>query len=238
MQYDFFLRGIVYIRKIVILFIYFFVGGGCELPFNLLIIYRKNILYARVIWDGFCVKTLKNIWIFTNKIYIFVLNIYIIFPFWLKKQTVTEILPYSKRNTKSIFFLMFPTVTSITHWQLHVFYFSFNFPCIYQWGNLWISKKYLLLSPFCQWPHLCYYYRFPMLIDPSEISGRFLQYRECTFINGLDHEFINSPDRIRIATLAALRSVKYKSKQKYQIQLKMLRTDNVHKLFGQKHEVL
>lgn len=46
---------------------------------------------------------------------------------------------------------------------------------------------------------------FPMMIDPSEISGRFLQYRECTFINGLDHEFINSPDRIRIATLAALR---------------------------------
>uniref|UniRef100_K1QV94 Uncharacterized protein n=1 Tax=Magallana gigas TaxID=29159 RepID=K1QV94_MAGGI len=45
---------------------------------------------------------------------------------------------------------------------------------------------------------------FPMMIDPSEISGRFLQYRECTFINGLDHEFINSPDRIRIATLAAL----------------------------------
>ncbi|XP_062593701.1 IQ motif and ankyrin repeat domain-containing protein 1-like [Saccostrea cucullata] len=46
---------------------------------------------------------------------------------------------------------------------------------------------------------------FPMVIDPSEIAGRFLQYGECTYVNGLDQGFMTSPDRARIAVLAALR---------------------------------
>lgn len=93
------------------------------------------------------------------------------------------------------------------------FLFFFFLPWISHEGDLWISKYSLSLASILvisASDHiiLLSYYRFPMMIDPSEISGRFLQYRECTFINGLDHEFINSPDRIRIATLAALRSVK------------------------------
>ena len=61
-----------------------------------------------------------------------------------------------------------------------------------------VIKRYLVTAFLC---------RFPMVIDPTEIAARFLQYRECTFINGLDHEFMNSPDRIRIAVLGALRQV-------------------------------
>lgn len=124
-----------------------------------------------------------------------------------------------KRNTQALFF------SRVLNFNKHhppmnilgiytCFLFSFFFlPWISHEGDLWISKYSLSLASILvisASDHiiLLSYYRFPMMIDPSEISGRFLQYRECTFINGLDHEFINSPDRIRIATLAALRSVK------------------------------
>lgn len=124
-----------------------------------------------------------------------------------------------KRNTQAFFFLVFSILTSITHQWIYRVYIHFSFlfffflPWISHEGDLWISKYSLSLASILvisASDHiiLLSYYRFPMMIDPSEISGRFLQYRECTFINGLDHEFINSPDRIRIATLAALRSVK------------------------------
>nr|XP_022312751.1 uncharacterized protein LOC111117808 [Crassostrea virginica]XP_022317770.1 uncharacterized protein LOC111120982 [Crassostrea virginica] len=66
---------------------------------------------------------------------------------------------------------------------------------------------------------------FPMVIDPTEIAARFLQYRECTFINGLDHEFMNSPDRIRIAVLGALRHGK-------KVVIDMMGTDLYEPIFN------
>ncbi|XP_062593696.1 uncharacterized protein LOC134255203 [Saccostrea cucullata] len=71
---------------------------------------------------------------------------------------------------------------------------------------------------------------FPMVIDPSEIAGRFLQYRECTYINGLDHAFMNSPDRARIAVLAALRHGK-------KLVIDMMGTDLYEPLFNVMEQV-
>lgn len=58
-----------------------------ELQFNFfnLNICKLKKYFVWIIWDGFCLKILKNIWIFISKIYIFDLNIYY-FVFLIKKN--------------------------------------------------------------------------------------------------------------------------------------------------------